>query len=161
MTKETQVPQSRAPLRSSGETSRIASGLVWPLSSSSPSRETACGKERHADRALLQAVEAAILARSLRPDHVPSELLLDPAWDMLLELFRADLTGEQATASSLAKAAGVTTSSGPRWIDALVAKGLCVRGDRADDGRMAVDLSSRGSDALRAYFVRIIRPEAS
>ena len=161
MTKESQVPQSKSPLRASGETSRIASGLVWPLSSSALAMVSACSRTREGDRGLLQEVEAAILARTLRPDHVPSELLLDPAWDMLLELFRASLTGEQATASSLAKAAGVTTNSALRWIDALVAKGLCIRGDRADDGRMAVDLSSGGGGALQAYFAKILRPEAS
>ena len=157
MTKESGVPQNKSRLRSSGATSRIASGLVpWALSSSGSASDPTCCKVVRNDYGLLQAVEAAVRARTLRPDHVPSELLLDPAWDMLLELFRADLTGEQATASSLAKVAGVTTSSGLRWIDALVAKGLCVRGTRADEGRMAVSLSRRGSDALNAYFAKIM-----
>ena len=145
MTKETRVPKTTLPLAPSSATSRIASSLLgWPC------------PPPLGDGLLLDAVDAAMRARALRRDHVPAELLLDPAWDMLLELFRAEVSDRQATASNLAKAAGVTTSSGLRWIDALVAKGLCVCGDRTDDGRMTVNLSPRGSAELHAYFARLI-----
>ena len=159
MTKESRVPVSKLPLSPSGATSRIASSLAqWRLDAPS-SKEDLLPPQDGAKRPNLQkAIEAAIRARALRPDYVPSELLQDPAWDMLLELFRAEVSGEQATASLLSKAAGVSTGSGLRWIDALVAKGLCLKGNRGDDGRMLVKLSSSGSEALRAYFANIVRP---
>ena len=156
MTKQTRVSKTRVSLSSSSATSRIALGLL-----AGPAHgpgDPASGEDLSGHSVLLNTVLAAIRARALRRDHVPSELLLDPAWDMLLELFRAEVSGRQLTASTLAKAAGVTTGSGLRWIDALVAKGLCVRGDRVDDGRMEVSLSPRGSSELHAYFAKVMQP---
>lgn len=160
MTKESRVPRAKSRLRSSSDAARIASSLVHWSSSPLSSPSGISGQNQDETQSLLEAVEAAILARTLRPDHIPGELLLDPAWDMLLELFRVEIGGDQATASRLSKAAGVTTSSALRWVDALVAKGLCLRGDRADQGRMTVTLSPRGSAELRSYFGKLMRPLA-
>src|SRR5690349_17453060 len=98
MTKQTRVSKIRVPLSCSSATSRIASGLLaWPGPEPACSDDPASGQDDAADSVLLEAVEAAIRARALRPEHVPSELLLDPAWDMLLELFRAEVSGRQST----------------------------------------------------------------
>ena len=143
MTKQYGPPGSKQPLTPSNDTVRIATAL------GSPSGESA---DTTNDEALLGIVEAAVQQRALRSDYVPGELLTDAAWDMLLELLYVELEGRSVTASILCKAAGVSGSTGLRWIDVLVSKGLCTKTERGDPGRALVELSAGGSKAMRGYF---------
>ena len=146
MTKQYGPPGSKQPLKPSNDTVRIATALGCASS------ETA-DAESH-DEALLGIVEAAIHERALRSDYLPGELLTDVAWDMLLELLHVELEGRSLTASVLCKAAGVSGSTGLRWIDVLESKGLCTKTERDDPSRALVELSAEGSKALRGYFLR-------
>ena len=97
-------------------------------------------------------------ARRLRADFLPPELVSDAAWDMLLALLHAEITGRRMAPSHLCAIASVSASAGRRWIDALVLRGLCSRPlQPADADDAGVELSSRGSHALRAYFTELQR----
>ena len=141
MTKHLGDPPSREPLTLSNDAARIASALASPrVEAPDPS---------------MALVEALIQQRALRFSYLPGELLHDPAWDMLLELFHAELSGRSLVEPILCKAA-FSASTGSRWIDALVKKGLCVRSiDPSDATTVFVNLSVEGSQAMRSYFVHL------
>lgn len=140
MTKQPGVPESARPLRPCNDTARIAMALG--LKTGSPS-----------DELLLISLEATIHQRALRSQYVPLELLNDPAWEMLLELFHAELRKRRVTASILCKAARVSASTGKRWIDVLICRDLCAPITGADDlDRMFMQLSEQGSAVMRGYF---------
>ena len=109
-----------------------------------------------------EVVEGEIRARVLRQAFVPPQLLTDSAWDMLLELLHAEITGRRVTALILCKAASIQPGTGLRWIAALVAKGLCNRDAEGPAGSgMTVTLSQKGSEALRGYFAELASARAS
>lgn len=142
--KESGAPDSKRPLEPGTNTMRIATALAPALGAG-------------ADLPSVETVEAIIRLRSLRAAHVPGELLGDPAWDMLLELFHAELGGRPVTSSVLSKAARVSVSTGQRWIKALVSRGLCNEvNDPSDSERLFIRLSEKGSEAMHGYFADVM-----
>ena len=154
MTKQSGVRGGGQVLKPSNDTTRIARSLAFP-----PRTPVSPGIASEFGEQALSAtvVESAIRERALRWVFVPAELLTDFAWDILLELLHAEITSRRATSSILCKAAGVPASVGERWIDHLIAKGLCTR--RADAGDPdTVELTMRGSEAMRGYFSELDMP---
>jgi len=152
MTKQSGVPDAGRALKPSHDTTRIASSLAFPpLTQNCPQIETRDASQLGGQRLSAAVVEAAIHQRALRWTFVPAQLLTDTAWDMLLELLHAEITERRVTSSILCKAAGVPASVGRRWIDALLAQGLCTRGVDAGDSD-TVELTTPGSEAMRGYF---------
>ena len=101
-------------------------------------------------------LNAIIRARRLRARFFDEELFADPAWDMLLELFLAELAQRRVAVSSLCIASAVPATTALRWIKALAQKGLIVRhGDPFDGRRVYVELTPEASQSLRAYFAEI------
>lgn len=148
MTKHLGDPNSREPLTPSSDAARIASALATP-----PVEPPAPP---------VTSVEALIQQRALRFSYLPGELLHDPAWDILLELFHAELSGRPLVEPILCKAARVSASSGARWIDALVHRGLCVRSiDPSSAATVFVQLSAEGRKAMRSYFADLIGQAAA
>lgn len=104
-------------------------------------------------------VRRAIRARRLRDEvfGLPG-LFEDPAWDMMLDLFAAELEDRSVSVSSLCIAAAVAPTTALRWINKLIAVGLFERRpDDLDRRRAFIALSSRGSQALRDYMTAIRR----
>lgn len=92
-------------------------------------------------------------ARAARAEFFSEHLFADPAWDMLLSLYSAELEQKRVSVSSLSLASGVPATTALRWISALQKDGLIVRQpDQFDGRRIFVALSSEGSRAVRAYF---------
>lgn len=93
-----------------------------------------------------------------RPHFVPGDLLADPAWAMLLELLQAECQDRQVSLPGLCEVSAVPASSAARWLKALEQRGLIVRraasGDPKDE---FVELSSKGSTALRRYFRDVVQ----
>jgi len=97
-------------------------------------------------------VRRAIRARRLRDTFFGSGLFEDPAWDMLLDLFAAELEGAQVSVSSLCIAAAVAPTTALRWIGKLADAGLFERRpDPIDRRRAFMVLTDRASEAMRAY----------
>lgn len=158
MTKQSGVPDAGRVLKPSDDTTRIARSLAFSQCIS-PDLETGVALELGGEPLSAAVVEAAIRERALRWSFVPAQLLTDSAWAMLLELIHAEITKRRITSSILCKAAGVPASVGRRWIDELVAKGLCTRRDKAGYPD-TVKLTTRGSEAMRGYFSELaMRPE--
>ena len=105
-----------------------------------------------------QAIRAALRARRLRDGFFGDGLFEDPAWDMLLDLFAAELEGKRVSISSLCIAAAVAPTTALRWLNRLVAEGLLERRpDPRDKRRAFVALSARGSGAMRGYLAALAR----
>lgn len=89
-------------------------------------------------------------------------LFEDPAWDMLLDLFAAELEGTQVSVSSLCIAAGVAPTTALRWIAKMTEMELFIRHpDPADRRRAFMTLSPRASEAMRAYMLALRKAEAA
>ncbi|SEN08181.1 hypothetical protein SAMN05192583_1976 [Sphingomonas gellani] len=98
-------------------------------------------------------VRRAIRARRLRDQFLSQGLFEDPAWDMILDLFAAELEGVQVSVSSLCIAAAVAPTTALRWINKMVDAGLFVREpDPFDRRRAFMALSDRASRGMRAYM---------
>jgi DNA-binding MarR family transcriptional regulator len=92
-------------------------------------------------------------ARASRADFFSEHLFADPAWDMLLSLYSAELEQKRVSVSSLSLASRVPATTALRWISALQKDGLIVRQPDPFDGRrIFVALSAEGSRAVRTYF---------
>ena len=68
-----------------------------------------------------------IRARSRRSVYFSSKLFSDPAWDLLLNLYLAELRQLRIAVTDLGSLAGVPLTTSLRWIDALMKEGLVVR----------------------------------
>jgi hypothetical protein len=147
--------QSAARLRQlSDEVSRIAASLAR-LSSAPPSIEPALRAPAGAEFPPVSAetVRGVIRARRLRARYFADHLFADPAWDMLLDLFQAEIAQLRVPVSSLCIAAAVPATTALRWLKTMVEEGLFVRrADPHDGRRVFVELAAPASDALRRYF---------
>jgi DNA-binding MarR family transcriptional regulator len=100
-------------------------------------------------------VKAAIKARRAREAFLPAHLFADPAWDMLLELYAAELDQMRVPTSSLCAASAVPATTALRWIGTLESEGLVERKNDVLDGRrIFVRLSSKAVSLMEAYFQR-------
>lgn len=98
-------------------------------------------------------IRRSIRARRLRDQFISRDLFEDPAWDMLLDLFAADLERAQVSVSSLCIAAAVAPTTALRWIGRLTDAGLFERlPDPADRRRAFMTLSPRARMAMRSYW---------
>lgn len=98
-------------------------------------------------------IRRAIRARRLREEvfGLPG-LFEDPAWDMLLDLFAAELERRRVSVSSLCIAAAVAPTTALRWITKLIELGLFERRpDEFDRRRAFIALTARASTAMRNY----------
>jgi DNA-binding transcriptional ArsR family regulator len=148
--------------RLSGEVARIA-GVLARLAAEEGGAEIADRRPSFDAGAVEvavapQAIRAAIRARRLRDGLFPGGLFEDPAWDMLLDLFAAELEGGRVSVSSLCIAAAVAPTTALRWIGRLAAEGLVERRpDPRDKRRAFVALSPQGSAAMRGYVAALER----
>lgn len=100
-----------------------------------------------------EAVTQFVKAWRVRTSYLPSELLLDPAWAMLLELLQAEIQGRRVSFGRLCKVSALSASSAARWLNALESRELVLRRAEAEnDENEFVELSPRGSSILRRYF---------
>lgn len=110
-------------------------------------------------------VRRVIQLRRLRAkffgQFVGDGLFEDPAWDMLLDLFAAELEGTRVSVSSLCIAAGVAPTTALRWIAKMSEMGLFIRHpDPVDRRRAFMALSPRASEAMRSYMLAARKVDA-
>jgi len=101
----------------------------------------------------IETVRNVIRARRLRYQLFDKELFADPAWDMLLDLFQAEIAQLRVSVSSLSIAAAVPATTALRWINTMTDANLFHRrADPHDARRVFVELSPVASEAMRRYF---------
>ncbi|QXF12965.1 MULTISPECIES: MarR family transcriptional regulator [Sphingopyxis] len=134
------------------------------VSSEPPSLETALHKMRRSpddqaddssDMILLVAARAEqeYANRRRRERALPGDLLGEPAWDMLLDLYVQKARARPVSVHSLCIAAMVPPTTALRWIDKLLACGLVERRRCERDLRVVhIELTGRGMTAIEAHF---------
>lgn len=103
-------------------------------------------------------VRAIIRARRMRDQHLPADLFADPAWDMMLDLLAARLSGQRVSVSSLCIAAAVPPTTALRWIRQLTDRAVFARiDDPADGRRVFIELTEAASQAVLAWTQAVRR----
>jgi DNA-binding MarR family transcriptional regulator len=106
-------------------------------------------------------VQKLIDARRLRARFFDENLFADPAWDILLDLYRAHLAQQRICVTSVCFGAGVPVSTALRWLNALEERDLARRSqDPLDGRRFFVELTPKGVSAMKGYFAAGARPLA-
>lgn len=104
------------------------------------------------ERNAMQLARTAIRVRELgrrRERYLPPELLGEPAWQMLLELFVQFAGGAKVSTKSLSVISGIPDTSALRLIDKLEEAGLIKRTSSHTDKRVTlVELSREGVVAV-------------
>lgn len=99
--------------------------------------------------ATLTRIQAILRARRQRDQIFDSELFADPAWDILLELYAAELGQYRMSVSSLCIGSAVPATTALRWIKLLEKKRLLLRtADPSDGRRVYVSLSSEAVQSM-------------
>ena len=100
-----------------------------------------------------QDVGELLKLRRNRDRFFPAEIFADPAWDILLELYAAELGQRRMTVSCVCTAACVPATTALRWINTLEENQLVQRrDDRFDGRRVFLSLTDDGLAAMNDYF---------
>lgn len=96
----------------------------------------------------IKAVEETLAARALRRNLFPNHLFADPAWDILLTLYSAALTGEDRGLESFS-GSGLAAKALLAWMDALQREGLIATRSSAPP---TFRLTLSGLSRMEAFF---------
>ena len=91
--------------------------------------------------------------RRLRSRFLPAHLFADPSWDMLLDLYDAELADTQISVTMLATASSLPLTTALRRLEVLEGQALVKRfEDPTDRRKTLVRLTPEGLDALEKFF---------
>ena len=108
------------------------------------------------DHGLARLVREILRSRRRREQVFGADLFGEPSWDILLELFVAELTHQRLSVSSACYASAVPPTTALRWVSRLERQGWVERSaDHIDGRRFWLRLTDRASGELRQYFSRI------
>jgi DNA-binding MarR family transcriptional regulator len=97
-----------------------------------------------------------IRARDQRSRFLPAKFFSDPAWDILLELYAAEIAQRRMTVGQVCGAARVPATTALRWLNTLEENGLAKRhADPLDARRFFVSLTDDGSRAMASFLQSI------
>jgi len=97
-------------------------------------------------KATIDAIDSIIQARRQRLHHLDPALFGEPAWDMLLLLYKASLWGTDMPVSGLCALNGLTQATGRRWVSVLIKTGLAeMAPSDADDADPNICLTETGA----------------
>jgi hypothetical protein len=100
-------------------------------------------------------IDQILCARRLRTAAFGPGLFSDPAWDIVLTLYRGQLRGETVFTAQLADSASVAPGTIARWVDVLARQGLVeVQPAVSEVEDPVVALSALGSSAMRRWLAQ-------
>ena len=118
-------------------------------------------RRRNLSKIPCATVKRAIDERRLRQKFFGYELFADPAWDMLLQLFLAEISQRRVSVTALTIAANVPATTALRWIKTMADAAIIRRRpDPTDARRVFVELSEKASEAMEGYFEELQRAAA-
>ena len=101
-------------------------------------------------------IRRILQARLERSSYFPGDLFSDPAWDMLLDLYAAELSQVRVSVTSLCIASNAPTSTALRWISTLERENLIERrADPLDGRRFFLSLTAEAVKTFERYFALI------
>lgn len=114
--------------------------------------DEAVGGIDHGGSDLLVFAQAMIAERARRYQFFNGHLFSDPAWDILLELFVAELEMREVPVTNLCLTSNVPDTTVLRWIKTLSFEGLVLRRkDKIDKRRVLVQLTRPAYEAMLTY----------
>jgi len=128
----------------------VASSSYDEVMALSPEAEgvLALSRSRRDLRKVLGALKVQKLQR-----RIFGELVANPCWDMLLDLYESKTLGRTVSVTSLAIASGVPTTTALRRITDLEELRLLRRTQDAEDARrVLVELTESGAEKIAEYF---------
>ena len=153
MSSHSRKPAADRLLQLSQEVSRIATSLAQLSTEPTVLPPERVDSGRRKAEITAEEVDAVIFRRRQRGAYLPQDLLADPAWDMMLELLRAEVMQRRVSVSNLCAAAGVPATTALRWLKSLEERSLVIRhADPLDRRRVFVELTPDSSSALRRWF---------
>lgn len=130
-----------------------AGGLAPPRSAPFATRAAS------ADQADLAFVEAFIAARRMRLKFFDDDLLFDPAWSMMLDLYRSGLRGEQLSVTAACLSSGVPETTALRYLRALETRGYVERVSDPNDRRRYFIMLTKPTNAALAEYFAVLQAE--
>lgn len=113
-------------------------------------------RSQTSDSEIAATLRSIIGARALRNRFFPSQIFADPAWDILLDLTRAKLEGQQVSVSSVCIAASVPMSTALRWVKQMTDANLLRRWtDPNDRRRDLIALTEATAERMREYLALV------
>jgi hypothetical protein len=98
-------------------------------------------------------VRQYLRARRLRERLLPAELFADPAWDMLLDLYAAEIEEQPISVTSACIAAAVPATTALRWLGRLEELALTERQDDPHDCRRSyIRLTGKARDCITQWL---------
>lgn len=98
-------------------------------------------------------IRRIIRTRAARAKFFDPALFADPAWDILLDLYRAELAQQRVCVSSCCVASNVPPTTALRQIATLCDRGLIEkRADPLDARRIFLSLSRQASEAMAGFL---------
>jgi DNA-binding MarR family transcriptional regulator len=98
-------------------------------------------------------IRRMLRARRSREQQFGPNLFADPAWDILLEAYAAELEQQRISVTALSEASAVPPTTALRWLSKLEEDGwLRRKADPYDGRRFWVALTEQASVQLRTYF---------
>ena len=95
--------------------------------------------------------------RRLRGRFLPAHLFADPSWDMLLDLYDAELAAAQVSVTLLSASSSLPLTTALRRLDVLEEQGLVSRfEDPSDRRKTLVRLTGQGLDAMEKFFTHYV-----
>lgn len=114
--------------------------------------EDAARRAPRGDVDLLACARRMIAERARRFQFFDGHLFADPAWDIMLELFVAEIERRDMPVTNLCFTSNVPDTTVLRWIKMLCAEELVARTrDSIDKRRVLVRLSRPAFEAMRRY----------
>lgn len=103
-----------------------------------------------------ERIRAILKARRARSQFFPSEFFAEPAWDILLDLYAADVGQYRTTVGDLGVGANLPATTALRWIKILEKRGILQRrGDPRDGRRVFAELTDEGRRAMDSLFLAL------
>jgi hypothetical protein len=154
MSKHAPGTEAKRLLALSEQVSRVAQSLAQ-LAVGGPGAAEGANSNSDELEIAQQTVGRIIRARSARGRYVPTELLADPVWDIMLHLLHAEIMHRRVSVSNASLASGLPERVGLRWLNTMVQQGLAnMHPD--DSGGGSVELVAEVSEALRRYFREVV-----
>lgn len=117
------------------------------------------GQRPNPSEALIADAESLVMAketydaRQRRLNYFRKDLLGEPAWEILLDLFIQTVVGKRISVTAACIGSGAPTATALRYIKLLHDEGLVEReGDPIDGRRSWLSLTPGGTDIMREYL---------
>lgn len=111
-------------------------------------------RREHDDRPVDAADVLSIIgARARREELMAPDLFSDPAWDIMLDLYHAHLTGRKQSVSATCVGARVPSATALRYLSRLTDEALVHRVPNREDARRSyVELTYKGIDVMASLL---------